>query len=96
MDRPKVADVWSFTVDKDKTEYYITFVDENIVHLSEVNTGREVPAYPIEFFQRSDDQGWNYQGWNYERTAYEYFCSACEERPHEPDDYLCHECRYGK
>jgi hypothetical protein len=83
MDHPKVADVWSFN----KIEYYVTFVDENIVHLSEVNTGQEIPAYPIEFFA---------SGWHLERTAYDFFCNSCEENPKEAGDYLCYECRHGK
>ncbi len=86
---PKVGDVWSFTSEGKTIEYYITFVDDEIVHLAEVETGEEAPAYPVAFLSPGG-------GWKFERESFEYFCSVCEETPHEPGDYLCHECRYGK
>lgn len=47
----------------------------------------EVRFYPKLNFK---DTKWTYLG-----RATGNWCPNCEERPADPDDYLCHKCRYG-
>lgn len=87
---PKVGEKWTF--DEGYTaSYWVTFVDEEFVHLTDAEEGTEVSPYSLHSWRRAYQRG----AWKFSERAEDSFCPMCEERLKAEDDYLCEECRYG-
>lgn len=91
---PRVGEKWVYVSDEfsrplDESAYWVTFVDDRVIHLQKVSTGADYPEYPILTWMNASDK------WKYVERADEYFCGRCEENPRAENDYLCEECRYG-
>lgn len=78
--RPHEGECWSF----EETEYWITYVDDNVIHLTDVKSGIQMPPYPAMGFTTP---------WRFVCRAEESFCPSCEVNLKADGDYLCNQCR---
>lgn len=87
---PLVGERWRFCVgDSDGTEYWITFVNDHYIHLTDISSGSEESPYPIEVWRTA----YYNDSWQYIERDTSWLCGKCEVNPRMENDYLCEECR---
>lgn len=81
---------WRYDDGVEPREYWITFLGHDVIHLTDVKSGRIESPYPRAVFEA----GIKTRHWEYISYS-EDICNRCQENVKMPNDYLCEKCRYG-